>query len=84
SAGWLLRVVTEELLGLKMRGGKLLPDPKLPPEWSGFTAEIHGIKLECRGGSVLVNSQPWDGKGITLKNCTDLRNVHSQTERSML
>ncbi|NLW65618.1 MAG: hypothetical protein GXY26_05245, partial [Clostridiales bacterium] len=35
SAAWLFRVVTEELLGLKMRGGKLFVEPKLPSDWGG-------------------------------------------------
>lgn len=33
SAAWLFRVVTEELLGLKMRGGELFFEPNLPSDW---------------------------------------------------
>ena len=33
SAGWYFRVVTEDLLGIKMSGGKLSLLPKLPSDW---------------------------------------------------
>ena len=33
AAGWLYRVVTEELLGLKLQGGALTLSPRLPKGW---------------------------------------------------
>lgn len=38
AAGWYYRTATEYLLGLKLRAGRLSVEPKLPPDWPGFTA----------------------------------------------
>ena len=35
SSGWLLRVICEDLLGLKLNKGKLLVEPRLPSSWKG-------------------------------------------------
>ena len=32
------RTAVEELLGLKLRGGRLFVEPILPPDWPGYTA----------------------------------------------
>lgn len=40
SAAWFWRVVTENLLGLHVRDGKLCIEPKLPNDWQGFKAQI--------------------------------------------
>ena len=36
SASWLYRVALESLLGLELRGNRLLLDPRLPSGWAGF------------------------------------------------
>ncbi len=36
AAGWFLRVVLEELLGVRARGGELSVTPRLPESWNGF------------------------------------------------
>ncbi|MEM8873289.1 MAG: glucoamylase family protein [Planctomycetota bacterium] len=36
SAGWLYRLITESLLGIKLRVDRLEFNPLLPPEWGGF------------------------------------------------
>ncbi len=36
SAGWMYRLITESLLGLRVESGKLRIDPCLPPQWPGF------------------------------------------------
>lgn len=38
SAGWYFRVVAEDLLGLRLTGGKLSASPVLPEGWDGFEA----------------------------------------------
>ena len=57
AAGWFLRTVTEELLGLEMRNGKLTADPKLPESWPGFEAE-----LKAGGRRWTVQARRRDGK----------------------
>jgi cyclic beta-1,2-glucan synthetase len=36
SCGWMYRVWMEEVLGFKKHGDRLLIDPAIPPDWSGF------------------------------------------------
>ena len=40
SAGWYLRAVVEELLGIRVVGGELSVEPRLPSEWEGFSAKV--------------------------------------------
>lgn len=39
AAGWFKRVALENLLGLKLRGGILSVEPRLPSSWHGYEAE---------------------------------------------
>jgi cyclic beta-1,2-glucan synthetase len=61
AAGWYLRVVVEELLGLKLVNGELRVEPKLPEGWDGFDAEYtalgqkYVISVSDKGKSVIVN-----------------------------
>ena len=66
AAGWLLRTVTEELLGLTLKNGRLYLAPRLPPEWSGCSVVYRGLRIEIAGARITVNGKPWDGKGIAL------------------
>lgn len=38
AAGWWFRAVTGELLGIRLKNGKLTVDPRLPQHWNGFRA----------------------------------------------
>lgn len=38
AAGWFYRTALEELLGLKLRAGRLFLEPKLPEDWPGYAA----------------------------------------------
>ena len=38
AAGWFLRTVVEELLGLRVKAGKLCAEPRLPASWPGYEA----------------------------------------------
>ena len=40
AAGWYLRAVTGELLGLRFLPGRLELSPRIPPTWQGFSAQI--------------------------------------------
>ena len=46
AAAWYFRTVEEELLGLKLRGGKLKIEPSLPDSWDGFSAIWRGNDAE--------------------------------------
>ena len=58
AAGWLYRVVTEELLGLKLQDGALTLSPRLPREWDNCTVRLrsHDGSISCieltSGGSM--------------------------------
>ena len=44
SAAWLWRFGVEEILGLRLKNGDLLIDPRLPGDWSFFEAQVRGPK----------------------------------------
>ena len=55
AAGWFYRAAVEELLGIRLEGGRLTISPKLPADWPGYTAQWRtGEALFCitvrRGG----------------------------------
>ncbi|MBQ9412378.1 MAG: hypothetical protein IJU29_04670 [Oscillospiraceae bacterium] len=66
AAGWMLRVVTEDLLGLRLRDGRLTIQPNLPRSWSGYTAVCGRLRIEVRETQVLVNGREWHGCPLSL------------------
>lgn len=69
SAGWFFRVVTEHMLGLKLRGGRLYISPCLPAAipgylctWRDSAGLTHEIRVE--NGSISVDGSAYDGGGI--------------------
>ena len=66
AAGWLLRTVSEELLGLRLRDGALTVSPNLPAALSGFTARAAGVDVTVTegGARILINGTPWDGTPV--------------------
>ncbi len=64
SAGWFFRIVTEELLGIRIRQGKLFLDPKLPRDWKEYRAEIRieGAEILLEVRKSLSKSLTVDGK----------------------
>ncbi len=54
AAGWYYRVATEELLGFRLRAGRLFLEPRLPGGWTGFQAhwrmERASLHIEVRRG----------------------------------
>lgn len=66
SAGWLWRIVTEELLGLKLRDGLLYIEPRLPADWPGCTIRYFGHDIAICGDRVRVDGAAYHGQGIRL------------------
>ena len=48
AAGWLLRIVTEDLLGFQMRGGALTLRPRLPKALSPVTVRLNGKEYRIK------------------------------------
>lgn len=73
AAGWYLRVVTENLLGLRIKDGMLYIEPKLPHSWNGYSVKFSSDLLSCdievrnrEKCEVFVNGSLWDGKGLQI------------------
>ena len=68
SAGWMYRLITESLLGLKLDVDKLRFVPCLPDAWPSlkihyrFRETTYHIEIRNRGGGVVVNRIVLDGK----------------------
>jgi cyclic beta-1,2-glucan synthetase len=48
SAGWMYRVWLEEVLGFKVRAGKLFMEPVIPADWPGFVLTFRYGRTEYR------------------------------------
>jgi cellobiose phosphorylase len=80
SAGWMYRLITESLLGLRVEEGKLRLAPSLPREWAGFdlryrhlgtTYAIRVVQRDDADGSIenpalTVDGVPQEGPSLTL------------------
>lgn len=66
SAGWFLRTVTEEILGLHLRDGRLFIEPNLPTSWPGYEAVFHGRAISVDHGTITVDGQSYSGGGLEL------------------
>jgi cellobiose phosphorylase len=64
SAAWFFRVVTEDLLGLKLRGGKLYIEPNLPKTLPSYSLSLNGRKIHCDRGHVYVDGEIYLGQGL--------------------
>ena len=69
SAGWYFRAVYEEMLGLKLSGGKLTVQPHLPGalrECRAFWTDSAGVRHEIciRHGGVTVDGKKYGGEPI--------------------
>jgi cyclic beta-1,2-glucan synthetase len=63
SSGWLYRVGIEAILGLRLEGGELRVEPRLPRDWPGFTATV---SLEDRVYRVRV-ARDAEGHKVTVE-----------------
>ncbi len=61
TAAWTYRLILEAILGLRREAGTLVIDPRLPPDWPGYTATIRegGATYRLR-----VDNPQRTGKGI--------------------
>ena len=82
AASWYFRVIEEELLGIKLRGGCLKIEPKLPDSWSGFTALWrHGgseLNITVRRGEkpgLIIDNSPVSDVEIDLSKCTGKHDI---------
>jgi cyclic beta-1,2-glucan synthetase len=80
SAGWMYRLITESLLGLRVEAGKLRFAPSLPREWTGFsmryrhlgtTYAIRVVQRDDAGGPVgrpgwIVDGVPQEGDSLNM------------------
>jgi cyclic beta-1,2-glucan synthetase len=64
SAAWFFRVVTQELFGLKLRGGKLYIEPNLPKNMPNYSLSWRGRKIHCDHGHIYVDGEVYLGQGL--------------------
>jgi cellobiose phosphorylase len=65
SAGWLYRLITESLLGLKLDVDRLYFAPCLPPDWKSYKLHYRYRETHYRINLVRVGGQ-WDGSQTIL------------------
>ncbi|MBR4425780.1 MAG: hypothetical protein IKS66_07555, partial [Oscillospiraceae bacterium] len=66
AAGWMLRILAEDLLGLHLRGGKLTLRPKLPADLPAVELAYRGQRISYREGKIFVNGSVWAGGEIAV------------------
>ncbi len=69
SSGWYFRVVAEEMLGLRLRDGKLYISPNLPAAIDGYTALWTDFsetphRIEVKGEEITVDGEKYFGQGL--------------------
>jgi len=87
AAAWTWRLGVEEILGLKLRDGKLLVDPAIPGQWNGFSAVYRQsagslkIRVERRTDDrdlpvqLVVDGEDHSGLEVTFPSDGGQRNV---------
>ena len=70
AAGWFLRVALEDLLGLRLREGRLYLEPHLPSDWhtcavrwQDGAGQMHTIAYSADG--ITVDGAPYDGGAVS-------------------
>lgn len=67
SAAWLWRIVTEELLGLRLREGLLYVEPRLPAALLPLTVRYRGREIHMDAdGQISVDGAAYHGGGLQL------------------
>ncbi|MGE4483528.1 MAG: glucoamylase family protein [Oscillospiraceae bacterium] len=77
AAGWYFRAITETVLGLHVRDGRLFVEPNLPPEWNGYEADrligdmvlhINVVRKSGYAGyEITVDGKLYDESGYDIK-----------------
>lgn len=67
SAGWLLTLVTRELLGLRVQNGRLRIAPSLPSGLPFCLIRLRGHTIELRDGGIKLDGTPYHGGEVELK-----------------
>jgi cyclic beta-1,2-glucan synthetase len=90
SAGWMYRLITESLLGLRLEVDRLRVEPLMPPDWPSFDIHyryrqtVHHIHVRnARGGATAVNRVTYDGveqPDKTIPLFDDRREHHAEVE----
>ena len=77
SAGWMVRVVVESLLGVRIEGGNtLVVRPAIPREWPGFRLELrpaggttrYDLRVERGGPEAVVHEASLDGRDLPVED----------------
>jgi cellobiose phosphorylase len=63
SAGWMYRLITESLLGLKREGDTLRFEPCLPSDWRGFKVRYRYRETVYH---IIISQKAYDGSGSTV------------------
>ncbi len=75
SAGWYFRAVTESLLGLKMRDGRLFVEPNLPdsltPARVLYTAGDRTLDIRVYPEGTLIDGEPAPKEGVEIGKVTE-------------
>ena len=66
ASAWYWRVAMEELLGLRLRDGKLYIEPSLPQKLDGYSVQWGKWHIRVEGDRITVNGAPYDGQGIAV------------------
>lgn len=70
SAGWLYRLLIEDLLGVRREGDRLLLTPRPPPGWPGYTVHyrhyrtVYHIVVTCGCGDASLRRLRLDGNDV--------------------
>lgn len=75
AAGWYFRVALEELLGLKLKDGKLYIEPNLPKALPGYRVKWNtGVgqwDIQVDQGKITVNGKAYTGEGLEVFSPTE-------------
>ena len=66
ASAWYWRVAMEELLGLRLREGRLYIEPNLPAKLEAYSVTWGEHDIQVDGGKITVNGKPYDGQGLTV------------------
>jgi len=70
ASGWYWRVAMEDLLGLRLRDGKLFIEPNLPKALQSYKVDWRAggktFRIQVEGKQITVNGKPYDGAGLPM------------------